>query len=117
MDKKILEIQPLEDTTIIRLLPDRVYQDVVPEFREQIIALLDQGHDRIVFDLSKVEVMNSSGLGILILIQDSLERKKGCMVLSGLSPVLRQLFSQMKLETLFKVTKSENEALELIKTL
>jgi len=117
MAVKILEIERVEQNTIIRLKHRRVYQDVVSLFKEQVLELLDQGHNKIVFDLSMVEVMNSSGLGILILLQDRLDKQKGSLILTGLNPIMEQLFNQMKLETLFKVTKSEIEALELLQTL
>ena len=117
MDKQILNIERSENTTVIRLLHSRIYQDIVPEFREQILSLLDKGHNRIVFDLSKVEVMNSSGLGILILMQDRLDQIDGRMVLTGLSSIMEHLFSQMKLGTLFQVAKSEDEAMDIVRAL
>lgn len=114
MDTAILQLDPRENALVIRLLESRIYQDVIPGFREQVLNVLDEGHTTIVFDLSRVDVMNSSGLGILIMLQDELDKRAGIMILSGLGPVMQQLFSQMKLETLFTVAKTESDALKMI---
>ncbi|MBN2416155.1 STAS domain-containing protein [bacterium] len=114
METDILQLEPHENALVIRLLESRIYQDVIPGFREQVLSVLDAGHTTIVFDLSRVDVMNSSGLGILILLQDELDRRAGTMILSGLGPVMEQLFTQMKLETLFTVAKTESDALDMI---
>ena len=37
-----------------------------PQFREQLIQLVDQGHRRIVVDLEGVEFLDSTGLGVLV---------------------------------------------------
>ena len=58
MDEQILKIEPGEKATIIRFQQNRIYQDVIPGFREQILALLDEGHHRVIVDLAKVEVMD-----------------------------------------------------------
>lgn len=37
-----------------------------PQFREQLIQLVDQGHRKIVVDLEGVEFLDSTGLGVLV---------------------------------------------------
>ena len=37
-----------------------------PQFREQLIQLVDQGHRNIVVDLEGVEFLDSTGLGVLV---------------------------------------------------
>jgi anti-sigma B factor antagonist len=37
-----------------------------PQFREQLIQLVDQGHRKIVIDLEGVEFLDSTGLGVLV---------------------------------------------------
>jgi anti-sigma B factor antagonist len=37
-----------------------------PQFREQLIQLVDQGHRQIVVDLEGVEFLDSTGLGVLV---------------------------------------------------
>lgn len=37
-----------------------------PQFREQLIQLVEQGHRRVLVDLEGVEFLDSTGLGVLV---------------------------------------------------
>jgi anti-sigma B factor antagonist len=45
-----------------------------PQLRERLIELIDQGYYRIVVDLSRVEFLDSTGLGVLV---GGLKRSRG----------------------------------------
>jgi len=111
MTKAISVTEKKGDVTVVRLLESRLYQQAVGPFRETMLALVEQGIRKIVVDLSGVEVMNSSGLGVLILVWDRLSKKKGKMAVSGLNPLLRELFVRMKLVDLFQVTETVDQAI------
>lgn len=45
-----------------------------PQLRERLVELIDQGYHRIVVDLSRVEFLDSTGLGVLV---GGLKRSRG----------------------------------------
>jgi anti-sigma B factor antagonist len=114
MAKTIINIENVKDITIVRVKEKKIYQNVVHIFRERIMTVLEGERLKIVMDLSEVDVMNSSGLGVLIHMWDYLSQHEGKMVITGLSPIMGELFERMRLDALFNVARTEEEALQLI---
>jgi len=100
--------------TVVRVHEKKLYQNAVPRFREEVLGLVDRGRRLILIDLTGVEVMNSSALGVIILVHDRLSKEGGRLALCGLSPILNELFQRMHLGQLFPMLKGEEEGLALL---
>ncbi len=114
MEKDILIVEKRNTIVIVRVQESRLYQHTINPLRDKIMSLVDSGESKLVVDLSGVDVMNSSALGVLILVWDRLNRSGGRMVISGLCPLMAELFNRMKLNVLFPVVNTEKEALRLL---
>jgi len=73
---------------------------------------LEAGQLQVVIDLTRVDWMNSSGLGTLISGLTTMRQSGGNMKLCGLSDKIRTLFSITKLLTVFETFDSEAEAVQ-----
>ncbi len=51
---------------IVKIQVSRVVAGVASEFKEALVACINQGHKKIVLDLGDVTFIDSSGLGALI---------------------------------------------------
>ena len=102
------------DVTIIRITEKKVYQDTITPFQEKMVSLMDEGRRNLIVDLSEVDVMNSSGLGVLILTWDRLSQEDGKLVITGLGSLMEELFQRMRLDLIFTVAKTTEEALQII---
>lgn len=111
MNYKIITVHEEGDFKIIEVMEKRVYLTVTEIFKEELISVIEQGNHKLIIDLNRVVVMNSTGLGVLILIRDMLNKKGGVIKLSNLQPLLLDIFMRMKLDILFDVYKSNAEAL------
>jgi anti-anti-sigma factor len=89
----------------------KLYQSVVDAFRREVLAQIAAGRKRLVVDLSSVDVMNSSALGVIILAHDRLSKEGGRLALAGPNPMLRELFMRMHLNDLFPLTGSVEEGI------
>ena len=112
MKEPILQVEELGPITIAQIQERKLYQNVVDSFQKSIIDLVDNGKRQLVIDMSKVDVINSSGLGVLILLCDRLNREGGKMVVTGLCPLIDELFQQMRLYLLLTITKTKKQAIE-----
>lgn len=79
-------------------------------YLDEIKSLIDQGKTNVVADLSKVNFMNSSGLGILITSLTSLRNAGGDLKICGASDRIESLLMVTKLITVFKHYKTLDEA-------
>jgi anti-anti-sigma factor len=63
-----------------------------------------------VVDLSRINYLNSAGLGLLVNIRQKVRSNKGKLAICGLSPRLVELFKSCCLERLFVIVKTRGQA-------
>ena len=80
------------------------------EINGKINQLMDDGKLKIVIDLGEVDWMNSSGLGILIDAVTVLKNNNGALRLVNVSDRIQNLLKITKLNTVFDVRDSLDEA-------
>jgi anti-sigma B factor antagonist len=68
-----------------------------------------------VIDISKLRYINSSGIGVLITILTKFRNKNGEVFLLNPSESVQKLLVITKLNAIFQIAKTEEEALTLAK--
>lgn len=82
---------------------------------EAVLAKLDSlPSQRWVVDLSRVDYLGSSMLGLFVNMRERIRHAGGSLILCGMSPQLHQIFRNCCLERLFTIAKSRSDALTLI---
>jgi anti-sigma B factor antagonist len=85
------------------------------EINEKFNQLIDDKKLKIVIDLSKVEWMNSSGLGILIGAVSLLRNNNGQLRIIHVSERIQNLLKITKLAGIFETSNSLEEAISSFK--
>ena len=83
---------------------------------EKLHELLDEGKKKVVVDLSRVQVMNSSGLGMLIGALTTMRNGGGELKLANPSEKVQKLMSLTKLASVFESYESTEEAVSSFET-
>ena len=91
------------DNRIHIILQGTIYVEDAKEMTEKLVALIESGQTRLLIDLSQVEYIDSSGLGMLIRIQKIAVRNGGNVVLKGVQGIVRELFEMTRLTALFHI--------------
>lgn len=99
---------------IITVLEKRIFLDTSDKFKQDLLKVLEGGAKNVVFDLSHVKIMNSSGLGVLILARDRLKDRGGQMAVCNLQPLMEEIFERMQFHAFFQVKKTLEEALKAV---
>jgi anti-sigma B factor antagonist len=81
------------------------------ELKNLVTERLEAGERRYVIDFSRTGYIDSSGLGALVTISKQVREQGGEMRLAGLNDDLRTLFELTKLDTLFAISNSAEQAL------
>src|SRR4051812_21654634 len=81
------------------------------ELKDLINTALERGDRRLLIDFSRTGYIDSSGLGALVSISKRVREAGGELRLSGLNDDLRSLFELTKLDTLFAITETPEQAL------
>jgi anti-sigma B factor antagonist len=78
---------------------------------EEINQLLDNKKEKLIIDLSKVNRMNSSGLGILINALTTFKQNGGELKLANLTDRVKGLLAITKLNTIFETYDNVDSAI------
>src|SRR5215211_8833336 len=81
------------------------------ELKDLVQAALDRGDRRLLVDFSQTGYIDSSGLGALVSISKRIRESGGELRLAGLNEDLRSLFELTKLDTLFTIANTPQQAL------
>lgn len=105
-----------KDSILILEIQGRVVGDASMELRRSINGWLaeipEDEKPKVIINLSKVTMMDSSGLGVLVASYTSVQKREGRLVLSGLGRGLQNLIAITKLTTVFDMYADEEEALK-----
>jgi anti-sigma B factor antagonist len=90
--------------------PTQFIIDNRADVRQRVRAQLEQGRATVVVDLSRTEYVDSAGLGTLVLLNKEARAAGGCLVLAGLSDHVRDLLRLVRLDEVFTITATVEEA-------
>ena len=82
-----------------------------PALKKAFDKLISQKTPKIVIEMTKVVYVDSSGLATLVGILKNMRSYGGKMRLAGMSPKVKSLFEITKLDKLFEIMASEEEAI------
>ncbi len=89
-----------------------VDEEIVRKLSDELAAIAQTGR-KVVLNFSRVEYLSSSVLGKLITFQKRLRSNGGELRLCGIRPQIYEIFEITRLNTLFDIYPTEEEALEM----
>ncbi|MDR0786827.1 MAG: STAS domain-containing protein [Gemmatimonadota bacterium] len=81
------------------------------DLKQKVLDELEAGERRFVIDFVNTGYIDSSGLGVLVSLSKKIREQGGALRLSNLNEDLRTLFELTKLDTLFEISDTRDEAL------
>jgi anti-sigma B factor antagonist len=106
----LMEELPERDCLVISLMEPRLDAVIAASFREAVINRIDQGQPNIVFDMSHVEFMDSSGLGALVFVLKHLVHKGGRLHVCGVTPGVMAVLRLTRMDRVLKTFDSRRAA-------
>lgn len=80
------------------------------DLKSKVVEAMERGDSKFVIDFSETGYIDSSGLGVLVSLSKKIREAGGDLRLAGLNEDLRTLFELTKLDTLFTILDSAEEA-------
>ncbi|MFQ3213523.1 MAG: anti-sigma B factor antagonist [Marivirga sp.] len=98
-----------------KLSGDLIGENNGPGIIELLNNQINEGNIKAIIDISEVRYMNSSGLGVLITVLTKLRNKGGEVVLLNPSEQVKKLLLITKLNNIFNIFDSKEEAEAFLK--
>ena len=99
-----------EPVVTIALYGELIDRSEGNEFMHVIDTMMEEGHNKFILELSELKYMNSTGLNILINLLTKTRKNGGDLVISGISKKVKELLIITKLNSVFTVTDTTEEA-------
>lgn len=100
---------------VIAKLAGRLDSSSAPSAEEQLTRLLGGASPRLVVDLSQLDYISSAGLRVLLLVARKVQQAHGKLVMFGLSPGVREVFSISGFDTIFVIRDDAGAALDAVR--
>jgi anti-sigma B factor antagonist len=101
-----IQIKHEQTQATIKLEQDLV-ASLVPDLKNAMKGLLQEGVTHLEIDLSQVRIVDSTGIGCLIAAHNSLSKIGGGLTVFGVSEDVFELFSSMRLNRHFTIKQME----------
>jgi anti-sigma B factor antagonist len=98
------------EVTIATLEETRLDAALSVRFKEGMREVAESDADNVVLDLGQVMFMDSSGLGAVVAVMKMMGREKTFRI-AGLSPAVDKVFKLTRMDSVFKILASADEAL------
>jgi len=109
MTATVVELDQRGATAILRIGGDVTSASEGDLMAAYALAVAD-GATAVVLDFSRLDYMNSGGIGLLVTLLVRAQRAGGRLVATGLSDHYRQIFSLTRLDEAIEITDDETAA-------
>jgi anti-sigma B factor antagonist len=88
----------------------RLDHTLTPQLEKELNQLIDEGHTRLIVDLTEVQYINSGGLRCLVSAWRSARQQQGNVTLCGLNNRLQEVFGMVGFDKVFQIFADCNVA-------
>ena len=109
-----MDIEEVGGVTVATFVDKKILDEGnIQVIGNQLFSLVeDDGRDKIVLDFSNVEYLSSAALGKLITMDKKVKSAKGKLRLCAVRPDIYEVFAITKLNKLFDMRDTREQALE-----
>jgi anti-sigma B factor antagonist len=106
-----VETQQKNGVTVI-IVDERLDTLAAPKFRETIREMSEQSKLKLVVDMTKTKLIDSTGCGVLVASLRTLLKNHGDIKIARPSPQAKTLFGLTRLDRVFEIYEDLDEAIK-----
>lgn len=100
------------DKRVVTVQDRRIDAAVALSFKDRMRAETENGPDVVVLDLQNVDFVDSSGLGAIVASMKAMGKER-TLALVGLTPTVEKVFRLTRMDKVFPLYPSLDDALEM----
>lgn len=110
-----ITIEQLEDVIMVTLPGEYLDASTVKNFKSDISPVIDGSGNHVVFDMSQLQFIDSSGLGAILSCLRKLNGAGGDLKLCSMTKPVRALFELVRMHRIMDIYNSREEAVSAFK--
>ncbi len=104
-----IQLETKGNVAVVTVCSEAIDASNAKEFKEGMIPLLEK-HSQVVFDMSHLRFVDSTGLGALLSCLRELHKSNGDLRLFGMTKQVRVLFEVVNMHKVFEIFNTVEEA-------
>jgi anti-sigma B factor antagonist len=104
--------EKLGEIQIVRIRTDRMTHDMLDDFRESLLEMVDQGAKDLLLDMKQVIYLDSFGVGVIMEVHRRLRAMGGTLKLSSLQNRVAKMVSITNLDLVLEIFEDDKKAIE-----
>ena len=108
------EIDKKDKYTLLKLNEEKLDTLVAPVLKSELITLFQSGTSNVIFDLSGVKYVDSSGLSSILVANRLAGEAEGSLVLAGISDHVMKLITISRLDSVLNILPTVDEAIDSV---
>lgn len=104
-----LKSEERDGALLVSVLDERVDAAVAIQFKDTMREITATPHQRVVMDMSRIDFLDSSGLGAVVAAMKQLGPNRK-LELAGLSPTVAKVFRLTRMDTVFTIHDDLSQA-------
>lgn len=93
----VIQRAEITDSQVQVFLTGSIYSEEARQIQEKTLRFIEHGHRTFSFDLSEVDYIDSTGLGVFVSINKQALKKGGSMKISGTQGMVKEIFEMTRL--------------------
>lgn len=108
-----LDLEEIGGVTVARFVDRKILDEGnIQQIGNELFALVEDGHRKIIVDFCNVEYFSSAAFGKLITLDKKVKIARGKLRLCSIRPDIYEVFAITKLNKLFDIREDREKALE-----
>lgn len=107
-----MNIKTTDNDVSIILAPEEWVAADSNEYKKNITEYISQGNNKLVFDFSMTNFIDSTGIGSLVAILKFCRQHKGDLYLCSLPPKVKTIIELTQLQKIFKIFDTPEQAVK-----
>jgi anti-sigma B factor antagonist len=110
-----IELEKIGDVVIAKIPGEYLDASTVKDFKTDVNRIIEGEHKKIVFDVSQLQFVDSSGLGAILSCLRKLNGVGGDLKLCGMTRPVRALFELVRMHRIMDIYNTREEAVNAFK--
>lgn len=109
-----LNVTQHKDVAIVEFTESKILDELnISEIGQALTALVEtRDRSKLLLDFANVDHLSSAALGMLINVNNKIKQQNGQLRLANIKPQIMEVFSITKLNRLFRIAPTREDALE-----
>ncbi|MCX7633922.1 MAG: STAS domain-containing protein [Turneriella sp.] len=111
----MVEFGQVEGIPYAKITTAQLHMYFIPDLKEKLLASVQNEPDNLIIDLSEVEYLDSSAMGVLFQLQKKMHVYGGSLYLVGINNTIEMVFKLTKSDEHFTIFSDTASAVQAIR--